>query len=175
MIYTPGLNWSGVFYLDINIMKLKFEDLKEKLKSDYTLISNHNLDTVRSDRDGNFTVRIEIINSKKTIVFSQSFYISGTNISCGAHQLSSLLTDQRINQISEFLKPRANTKVFVKNLYKIIFNYIKKKEKIAFLLISNNQKSYNVINNSILDSLALVQSDYEYNPNSFNNIKVWIL
>lgn len=118
--------------------------------------------------------RIEILDSKKNIVWYHSFGISNTNISCGIQQLHSCIRDSNVDGLKECLKPRTSRKVVLTKMMQAFIRTKKAKLNCAMMLVSNNKAS-GLIFNSILDKIAIKSCGYMRNPNSGNQIKLWIL
>lgn len=88
---------------------------------------------------------------------------SGLQISCGVVQISN------VSCINNLL--RTIPQNVIEGAFLHLVNSIKKRSNAAYAVMSNNDRA--TLSNTMLDKLATVKTDWERNPNSGNQIKVW--
>lgn len=149
------------------------EPIKEEVKPDvFTLDWNKselqdNDDLRECMSDGGFNITA---NFKKNGARSywRNLYFSLTDISCGICE---------INGIAEFDWNQNNSdehhKSLVKSFIQDVVELTKEYGNFAFIVFSNNDTTPLV--NSILDELAITRTNWERNPNSGSQIRIWIL
>lgn len=155
---------------------------REKQKCDYKIKINYNYDdkepsdirtTLYDDNSEEHSINFSLENND-TILSGFYFDISSTAISCGVFQLTNI---SALNRLEDYLKKFDDDKELIVNTLKEFLKQIKKDFKLAYLIASNNTDSKYA--NSILDEIAVSQTDYIANPNmaqsTKSKIKVWIL
>ena len=165
---------------------MTLKDLTTNLKKGYSMTCDYSIDVSDvcthshcygdcglESREDDINMYIIFRNAKLNDTFRISVSFIETVSSCGVYQMAGLMLDSDFTQIKKFTKREVNINNFVKDIYSTIIEYVKAKERAAFVIASNNV--YGTKINKIFDSLAIVKTDYKKNPNSNNKIKTWIL
>jgi hypothetical protein len=115
---------------------------------------------------GSSTMAMQGESDFKT-VDRHTFSIKGSEVSCGVYQMRDFPTDFFIRTLESVL----GSHDAVVDAFRDGFTLLK--EECKFVILSNN--TYRTEFNDVLDSLVKVKTDYEVNPNSGNEIKVWVV
>ena len=133
----------------------------ELIPLDITTSSNTNRD-----------IRVLVKQGNKCLI-DDYYNVNPCTISCGVRQLSNLPANYDIESWSKYIKKYQITR-FTKHLMKEVIDQAKTLNA-GFVIASNHQNVSKTKINKIMSSLAKVETDFERNPNSGNDIKIWIL
>lgn len=121
------------------------------------------------------TVTYVDLNNQTVTFQTNSIEISGTDISCGIHQMSG------INDVLASIDSNVNTteddllelrKEIVKRVMSLLIN--RNRGNSRWMLISTNNNNLYEDYFEVFDSLAQTNLGWENNPNSGNEIKLWV-
>lgn len=155
---------TGTWDYDINerVDEEECEDVSDRLKTNCTR------------KDDNFDVTITL-TKPRVQALDISINFNPSEISCGVYQMYCLPGNIAINGLSKFINSAEKPEEFFAEVLESILDNVKYHEKIAMLVVSNNDAKYSSIINGILDNISLSKSKWILNPNSGNKIKTWIL
>ena len=121
------------------------------------------------------TVTYVDLNNQTVTFQTNTIGVSGTNISCGIHQMSG------INDVLASIDGNVSTtdddllelrKEIVKRVMSLLIN--RNRGNSRWMLISTNSNSIYEDYFDVFDSLAQTNLGWENNPNSGNDIKLWV-
>lgn len=163
------------------------EEYSEYYKTDY--IIDKELKEYFKDKfiDPNTTIKIDTskfhynneYNSLMIKIGDNNLYnkiYRNYDLSCGHRSFTNLSQNYKYRQILELFKEEYKETILI-DLYKIIFDFIKKELKCQFILVSNNNLENVSTINSVMNKLKRWDTGDEYllNKNSDNYIKMWII
>lgn len=174
-ILTSDNTTTGIFYIKnevkqepIYVLQSKLIDYcKGKLKNEKTRIACDESGFNYNNQDNILRFLFDNIPLVHRIHRNYS-------LSCGHRQFTDLSPNSEYKRIRALFKDEYRENV-LQDIYQIIFDYCKEVLKAQFILCSNNNKHYNLIMNNTLDKLKRWDTGWEFNPNSENTIKIWVI
>ncbi len=184
-LITKRSNWNAVVQSTFS-EDYVFEEVKEKSKE---------INNTISDALKEYCKDKLITNKTKVQLDTQYFHYDNQNnclylnignvslyskihknydLSCGHRSFTNLSTNYKYEEILKYFKEEYHATVLI-DIYRMIFDFIKKELKCQFILVSNNNASGSSIINNIIDKLSRFKTSWENNPNSGNTIAIFII